>query len=643
MTITTRAAKGAPLTNAELDANFTDLRDLKAPLDSPSFTSGVSVAGRINVTNDEPYILRIRRTIGSGSYYLGASSGAGNQALLFSSEDTAERMRLTGNGNLLIGTATDNGTSKLQVNGNVSSGAITVNTGAGTVRGITLIGATQNQGTIGFGITNDSYRISAGSDYGGMKFDSGTTLLFNTLEAERMRLTSNGNLLVSTATDDGLNRLQVNGSGVIAGNFGINTASYTQSSALQLGRVFSFAHDINSGYMGAGWFGTNAGSATYAVTGNFAVRTHFDSAVGNMLWLNAAAGTAGNAVTFVERMRLTSGGNLLLATSTDNGTDKLQVAGSVATSGDTTMSLNSTTSGPRIFVHNRGLNTTDNNAYPAGSFWASGFRDVLNPAFIGGIEFHRTPTSGGLSSAGTIRFFTTDVNDSLANMRATAEKMRLDPSGNLLVGATSGSNHTIVKAGLSEGQIVLGVNGTGFNTAIFYKVGADGFNAAATALAVGKNTGGRSINAGGTINASGADYAEYMTKADNVADLAKGDVVGVTADGELTDKWLDAVAFMVKSTDPSYVGGDRWGIGLEGGELEAARAKVDRIAFAGQVPVNVYGAVPGQYIVPVQDGAGITGSAVNADDMTMPTYLRAVGIVQNILPDGRANVRVKVA
>ena len=34
---------------------------------------------------------------------------------------------------------------------------------------------------------------------------------------------------------------------------------------------------------------------------------------------------------------------------------------------------------------------------------------------------------------------------------------------------------------------------------------------------------------------------------------------------------------------------------------EAARQTVDRIAFAGQVPVNVTGATPGQYIIPVNN------------------------------------------
>ena len=61
--------------------------------------------------------------------------------------------------------------------------------------------------------------------------------------------------------------------------------------------------------------------------------------------------------------------------------------------------------------------------------------------------------------------------------------------------------------------------------------------------------------------------------------------------------------------------------------LEAERQKVDRIAIAGRVPVNVLGTQPGDYIVPVQDGDGIKGIAVHEDDLTMKQYLHAVGLV----------------
>jgi hypothetical protein len=183
-------------------------------------------------------------------------------------------------------------------------------------------------------------------------------------------------------------------------------------------------------------------------------------------------------------------------------------------------------------------------------------------------------------------------------------------------------------------------------------------NAADSACQMGRNsTNLRSLNAGGTINASGADYAEYMTKSGDFT-IAKGDVVGIDAQGKLTNLFADAVSFVVKSTDPSYVGGDTWGneesLGLKlltnestqeekdafKAAVETARQQVDRIAFAGQVPVNVTGATAGQYIIPVNDNGAIKGEAIS--NPTFEQYKIAVGKVIAIESDGRARIIVKV-
>lgn len=302
-----------------------------------------------------------------------------------------------------------------------------------------------------------------------------------------------------------------------------------------------------------------------------------------------------------------------------------------------------------------------------------------------------------------------------------SESLHLDAAGNLLVGVSSGSYHNIRRAtNVDVGDAILEVSRgqTGLPTIICYGISQAAYNSANAGVKLGSDgVTGRSINAGGTINASGADYAEYMTKADDCGSLAKGQIVGVDGQGKLTDKWANAVSFLVKSTDPSYVGGDTWGtreaLGMErpvepvfvtpayagsarpddlaAGEastsdrdaalaqyeadqiayadavqaarsnfdtvtmpaylaeladfearLETARQTVDRIAYCGQVPVNVRGAQPGQYVVPIQDGDGIGGQLVDDDAITFAQYRRSVGVVQNILADGRANIRVKV-
>ena len=141
------------------------------------------------------------------------------------------------------------------------------------------------------------------------------------------------------------------------------------------------------------------------------------------------------------------------------------------------------------------------------------------------------------------------------------------------------------------------------------------WNSANSALFVGSDgTTSRSINAAGTINASGADYAEYELKADIDATVNKGDVIGFDIDGKVTTSFSDSISFAVKSTDPSLVGGDAWAVtprpeniepqddteeektrvdtlnaeNLAEWEIqhEVERATVDRIAYCGKVPVN---------------------------------------------------------
>jgi hypothetical protein len=169
----------------------------------------------------------------------------------------------------------------------------------------------------------------------------------------------------------------------------------------------------------------------------------------------------------------------------------------------------------------------------------------------------------------------------------------------------------------------------------------------------------RSINAAGTVNQNGADYAEYMVKSGSFT-IAKGDVCGINAEGKLTNAFADAISFCVKSTDPGLVGGDSWfteprpkdennneltsdtqEYAAWFARMEAARATVDRIAFCGQVPVNVLGATSGQYIVPVNDNGAIKGEAVS--NPTFEQYQTAVGKVIAIESDGRAKIIVKVA
>lgn len=233
------------------------------------------------------------------------------------------------------------------------------------------------------------------------------------------------------------------------------------------------------------------------------------------------------------------------------------------------------------------------------------------------------------------------------------------------------------------------------------------WNPADAVLYVTDSTGsGRSINTGGTVNTGGTDYAEYMLKRADCGIINPGDLVGVDHEGLLTDQFALAIKFMVKSTNPSFVGGDTWAkhltkplsperiasvyktvvdaeaipgdeeAGIEAvpevshqelvsaGDtdeewdskvaayeaaledfnqaLETARLKVDRIAFCGQVPVNVSNAAAGQHVIPVDVDGRIGIQLINDDDITFVQYRKSVGQVIAIYPDGKAKVIVKV-
>ncbi|WP_267348154.1 hypothetical protein [Sphingomonas sp. GM_Shp_2] len=181
---------------------------------------------------------------------------------------------------------------------------------------------------------------------------------------------------------------------------------------------------------------------------------------------------------------------------------------------------------------------------------ASAANLLLTTSFPGGSEIALNSGVNGVS------------NDGFAISMNGTPRLIIDGSGNVLVGVTSGSYHNIQKDGVANGQPLIAFRqGGSVPVAVVYAIdfnGVEGANAANAAFKVGRSSTGRSISVSGSINTGGADYAEYMVKADGCGVIPKGDVCGVDRDGKLVKTWGDAVSFVIKSTDPSYVGGDTW-------------------------------------------------------------------------------------
>lgn len=161
--------------------------------------------------------------------------------------------------------------------------------------------------------------------------------------------------------------------------------------------------------------------------------------------------------------------------------------------------------------------------------------------------------------------------DRLGIANSGVQTMDFSTANTVAIGTTATGIITAIVEGAGA-DVVLGIqNSAG---ALLFKSGtADLTMSAATgsvtasAVRVARDTTSlRSINAEGTVNASGADYAEYERLAQHIIDrmknggpgVAKGDIIGFDSAGQVTDRFSESVTFGIKSTDPSYVGGDTW-------------------------------------------------------------------------------------
>ena len=224
-TITTRSGKGSPLTNNEVDNNFTNLNTDKAELSGATFTgeivanAGIDVTGTVTAdgltVDDGEALIRSQNSTDNSSVPtlrfddVDTSQGAGQKAgqILFESSDVApnsngvyayinaQATNTSGTGNLFFGTGvTNSAVNRLRIadNGDVSfyedtgttakffwdASAERLNlTGDGT--SLSLLGATQN---IAGGSSNLKIGSSdaAAEDKGGqLNFTANTTTLSN--------------------------------------------------------------------------------------------------------------------------------------------------------------------------------------------------------------------------------------------------------------------------------------------------------------------------------------------------------------------------------------------------------------------------------------------------------------------------------
>jgi hypothetical protein len=166
---------------------------------------------------------------------------------------------------------------------------------------------------------------------------------------------------------------------------------------------------------------TSADTATYDLAG---AATKLDMGNGSFIFSGAASGSAAGAITWLERMRLTSAG--LVGIGTTAPAYKLEVKGASATAG-------------QLSIHDGTGDTTVSGVTAASLLFQARDTSIRTLAEIDAVN---TTTNG---TAGTM-VFQTRISDTLA------ERARIDSSGNVLVtnvaglGYGTGAGGTVTQA-----------------------------------------------------------------------------------------------------------------------------------------------------------------------------------------------------
>jgi hypothetical protein len=257
-------------------------------------------AERLEVVSSSTGAIRFLQSSASIATHMGASATSGfivtktNHPLVIGTNDT-ERMRIDSAGNVGIGTTPQ---QKLHLHdggtGQVVFAITNADTGSGNNDGLHL-GLDANENALFFNKEN-------------------TAAIFATNNTERMRITSAGNVGIGTTPSawwSGVKALQVQGASLLSSGI---TSSSTANAFLN-----------------------STPEWRYIANGE---ATHYEQTQGSHRWFTAASGTAGNAVSFSERMRITSAGNVGIGTSSPATNLHVASAGTNAT-----LKLSNSTSG----------------------------------------------------------------------------------------------------------------------------------------------------------------------------------------------------------------------------------------------------------------------------------------------------------
>ena len=310
--------------------------------------------------------------------------------------------RFTGTSSIGIGSIYDTGTSvgintagtpayPLEV---MQATAVIGATSTGATTGVYFKG-TNTGGSIYLGRDNSTGGVFGGDPYASVIYSNGAyPLEFFVNSTERMRIDSSGNV----------------GIGVTPSAWG---SAYRSLDTYLYGSLY----DSNGGLTGVSSNSYYNGTDWIYKTANPAYRFEYGPAgATGFKWYTAASGSAGNTISFTQAMTIDSSGNVGIGTTSPS--EKLTVWGTSTTYGDarynfTLLDTTSAAAGVGAGISLAG--------YVTGTSLSATF------AQIKGIK--ENSTAGNTN--GALAFST------LANAATPVERMRIDSSGNLLIGTTS--------------------------------------------------------------------------------------------------------------------------------------------------------------------------------------------------------------
>jgi hypothetical protein len=308
-------------------------------------------------------------------------------------------MRLTSTG---LGIGTSSPTQALTVNGQMlslaSSGASFKNITPTTGNNYMWLGNSGNNLYVGKESSAGGTLFVGSSAYAGVIGNDGAySLQFATNNTVRATISADGNL----------------GLGVTPNTW------YSTFRAIQIGAsgssIFGRSEN-NSVAIGSNMYVSAAGSNTYIATNT---ASYYQQLNGTHAWYYAASGTAGTGITFTQAMTLDASGYLLLGRTSAESTvpARIQLSGSGNFTSTTVTRAN--TAG--IYIND----SSGTNNYGNGIWFDNG-------SLLAGIASSRVTTSNWGTD---LRFYTHP--DATSNAGETYERVRIDSSGNLLVGGTT--------------------------------------------------------------------------------------------------------------------------------------------------------------------------------------------------------------